>query len=99
MSSTADTALDALLDFVKANRGFDFTGYKRATLERRIAKRMEAIGIDSHAAYTDFLQVHPDEFEALFNTILINVTAFFRDFQAWEHLRDDQLPALLAQRS
>jgi two-component system CheB/CheR fusion protein len=39
--------------------------------------------------------VHPDEFEQLFNTILINVTSFFRDKTAWDHLRDDILPHLL----
>ena len=44
----------------------------------------------------DYLEVHPDEFEQLFNTILINVTAFFRDPPAWEYLRETVLPALLA---
>jgi two-component system CheB/CheR fusion protein len=48
--------------------------------------------------YLDHLQVHPDEFTALFNTILINVTAFFRDPDAWDYLRAEVLPALLAAR-
>jgi two-component system CheB/CheR fusion protein len=46
----------------------------------------------------DHLEVHPDEFAHLFNTILINVTAFFRDPAAWERLRDEALPALIASR-
>ena len=66
------------------NRGFDFTGYKRSSLERRIGKRMEAVGVPAYADYLDYLEVHPDEFAQLFNTILINVTAFFRDAPAWE---------------
>ncbi|HEV2821383.1 MAG TPA: CheR family methyltransferase [Solirubrobacteraceae bacterium] len=88
-------ALDALLDFVKGNRGFDFTGYKRASLQRRIGKRMDEVGIADPAEYLDHLEVHPDEFVALFNTILINVTAFFRDEETWQHLADEVAPALL----
>ena len=41
----ADPAFEALLDFLKRNRGFDFTGYKRASLARRVTKRMRDAGI------------------------------------------------------
>jgi two-component system, chemotaxis family, CheB/CheR fusion protein len=92
---TSDGSLDALLDYLKRTRGFDFTGYKRTTLERRIAKRMEEVRIDSHAAYLDYLEVHPDEHVFLFNTILINVTGFFRDPAAWELIGDAIVPRLL----
>ena len=78
-----DPALDALLAYVKATRGFDFSGYKRSSLERRIAKRMEAVGIADVGDYMDHLEVDSDEFAQLFDTILINVTAFFRDAPAW----------------
>ena len=60
---------------------------------------MEAVGIASFSDYLDFLEVHPDEFEPLFNTLLINVTEFFRDPAAWEHLRDEVLPELLAAKA
>jgi two-component system, chemotaxis family, CheB/CheR fusion protein len=90
--------LEALLDFVKRNRGFDFTGYKRSSLERRIRKRMEEVGTESYAEYLDHLEVHQDEFAFLFNTILINVTAFFRDAATWEYLRGDVIPRLIAAR-
>jgi two-component system CheB/CheR fusion protein len=90
-----DSQLDVLLDYLKRTRGFDFTGYKRTTLGRRIAKRMDAVGVDSHAAYVDFLEVHPDEFAFLFNTILINVTGFFRDTAAWDYLTSDVVPRAL----
>jgi len=88
--------LDLLLDHLKLSRGFDFTGYKRATLERRIAKRMDAVGVADHVAYRDYLEVNPDEFAQLFNTILINVTSFFRDPPVWEHLAEHTIPELLA---
>ena len=70
----SEMTLDVLLDFLKRTRGFDFTGYKRSSLERRVAKRMEELGLASYADYVDHLEVHPEEFAALFNTILINVT-------------------------
>jgi two-component system CheB/CheR fusion protein len=91
-----DPAFERLLDYLKESRGFDFTGYKRASLMRRVRQQMLRPGIDSFDDYHDYLQVHPDEFTALFNTILINVTDFFRDEQAWTYLGDTVLPALLA---
>jgi two-component system, chemotaxis family, CheB/CheR fusion protein len=94
----SEMTLDILLDFVKRTRGFDFTGYKRSTIERRVAKRMGELDIASYDDYVDHLELHPEEFEALFNTILINVTAFFRDAPTWDHLADEVVPQLLASR-
>ena len=93
--STADAPLDVLLDYLKRTRGFDFTGYKRTSLERRIAKRMQEVEIDSHLEYLDSLEVQPDEFALLFNTILINVTGFFRDTAAWDYFAAEIVPRLL----
>jgi two-component system, chemotaxis family, CheB/CheR fusion protein len=74
-----DDDFEALLEYLPDARAFDFTGYKRSTLMRRVTKRMEAVGVPSYAEYLDHLQVHPEEFTDLFNFILINVTSFFRD--------------------
>ncbi|HEX6497843.1 MAG TPA: CheR family methyltransferase [Micromonosporaceae bacterium] len=93
-----DTPFEALLTYLKESRGFDFTGYKRASLTRRVARRMAEVGISDHADYLDYLQVHPNEFVALFNTILINVTGFFRDPEAWDALATQVLPGILARR-
>jgi two-component system, chemotaxis family, CheB/CheR fusion protein len=82
----------SLLGYLLATRGFDFHGYKPASLERRIRKRMDSVGLDGFSAYQDYLEVHPNEFEILFNTILINVTSFFRDPAAWEAVRDLSIP-------
>jgi two-component system CheB/CheR fusion protein len=84
-----------LLSFLKESRSFDFTGYKRASLMRRVRHQMHQVGCESFDDYHDFLQVHPDEFTALFNTILINVTSFFRDEEAWDYLATTALPRLL----
>src|SRR4051794_13287054 len=93
-----DAGFEALLRHIKEQRGFDFTGYKRASLARRIQRRMEAVGLSGYDEYLDQLILHPDEFTQLFNTILINVTAFYRDPDSWRHLQDDLLPALLHRR-
>ncbi|HEU4976073.1 MAG TPA: CheR family methyltransferase, partial [Baekduia sp.] len=98
MTITGEVSLDVLLDFVKRGRGFDFTGYKRTSLERRVRKRMAEVDCASYGAYLDRLEVDPDEFAQLFNTILINVTGFFRDAATWDHLRQEVLPELLAAR-
>ena len=91
-----DPAFEALLEHLKASRGFDFTGYKRSSLMRRVDRRMSQVGISGYVDYLDHLELYGDEFTALFNTILINVTGFFRDPEAWDSLRRDVLPALLA---
>jgi two-component system CheB/CheR fusion protein len=77
-----------LLEFLRQNRGFDFGGYKPTSLARRILRRMQTVGVTSYDAYVEYLEVHADEFPQLFNTILINVTAFFRDAPAWDVLRE-----------
>ncbi|MEO6573120.1 MAG: hypothetical protein ABIP89_04725, partial [Polyangiaceae bacterium] len=49
----------SLLDYLKEQRGFDFNGYKRSSLIRRIQKRMEAVKVTRYADYVDHLEVHP----------------------------------------
>ena len=90
-----DADFEALLQYIHRNRSFDFTGYKRSSLMRRVTKRMRMVGVEGYAPYIDYLEVHPEEFRALFDTILINVTAFFRDAQAWEALTGEILPRML----
>jgi two-component system CheB/CheR fusion protein len=90
---------EALLDYLKDSRSFDFSGYKRSSLVRRVDKRMQSVGVGGYRDYIDYLEVHPEEFALLFNTILINVTTFFRDTAAWEYLSGEIVPRLLASKS
>ncbi len=92
---TTSAEFEALLAYLKQSRGFDFTAYKRTSLMRRVLVRMQTLGIHGFPAYLDYLQVDPEEFTRLFNTILINVTSFFRDSANWEYLRDQVLPGLV----
>ncbi len=99
---TADTEHDefeALLAYVRDHRGFDFTGYKRASLRRRVAKRMDELGIEGYQNYVDQLEASPDEFLRLFETILINVSSFFRDKPVWDCVAGEVIPALLERKA
>jgi two-component system, chemotaxis family, CheB/CheR fusion protein len=97
-TAQSDTTLEALLEFIKGTRGFDFTGYKRSTIERRLAKRLAAVGAERYEDYIDYLELHGEEFAELFNTLLINTTGFFRDPQTWEYLTDEIVPQLISAR-
>ena len=94
-----DQEFEELLDFIKTNRGFDFSGYKRPSLHRRIDKRMQDAEIPTYEAYLQRLGSDDDEFAQLFDTILINVTGFFRDPAAWEFLREEIAPKIVATKS
>ncbi|AFZ29693.1 MCP methyltransferase, CheR-type with PAS/PAC sensor [Gloeocapsa sp. PCC 7428] len=89
---------EALLNYIKRSRGIDFTSYKRPSLMRRVGKRMQAIEVDNYSNYIDYLEVHPQEFVHLFNTILINVTSFFRDPTVWEYVQTEIIPRIIARK-
>ena len=65
-----DPTFESLLEFLRDARGFDWSGYRRPSLMRRVEKRMQAVGAADYDAYRAYLAKHPDEFMELFNTIL-----------------------------
>ncbi|WP_375227904.1 chemotaxis protein CheB [Roseobacter sp. S98] len=87
-----------LLQILLARTRVDFREYKQTTINRRIERRMIALGIESHEEYTQFCRVNPNAVDALFKDLLISVTRFFRDKSEFEQLRD-MLPALLKKKS
>jgi two-component system CheB/CheR fusion protein len=90
-----DEEFEGLLDYLKRTRGFDFTGYKRSGLRRRVMRRLQQLRLEGLGEYLDHLEVHPEEFTYLFNTILINVTAFFRDSPSWDFLTREIIPSIV----
>jgi two-component system CheB/CheR fusion protein len=95
-----DPQFEELLEFLRDERGFDFTGYKRPSLIRRIGKRMQDAKFDGdYAAYREYLSANPNEYTHLFDTILINVTSFFRDASAWEYVAAEIVPRIVEARS
>jgi two-component system CheB/CheR fusion protein len=93
---TDHDSLKHLIQTIAAERGLDLRGYKMSTLERRIRRRMAQVGVAEYEGYLEKVRSDPQETNELLNTVLINVTEFFRDPQAWEVLRTDILPRLLA---
>ena len=96
MTLEAGSDFELLVEYLRDSRGFDFTGYKRASLMRRVAQRCKELGFDDFRTYHDYLQVHADEFATLFDKILINVTEFFRDRESWDYLKANVVPRITA---
>ena len=87
--------LEELLNVLAEEREFDLRGYKPTTLERRLRKRMGQLALGEYSDYADYIRANPGETNQLLDTILINVTEFFRDPAAWDVIGDDILPFLL----
>jgi two-component system CheB/CheR fusion protein len=93
------SALEKAIILLRAHTGSDFSFYKRNTFYRRIERRMGIHQISKMAAYVRYLQENSQELNLLFKELLIGVTNFFRDPAAWEQLREQAIPTLLASRS
>ncbi|RZM10261.1 MAG: histidine kinase, partial [Pedobacter sp.] len=81
---------------IRARTGHDFSNYKRPTLLRRIERRINVHNLPDLSSYVAFLHENPDETLALLKDLLISVTNFFRDNQAFNALEQDIIPALFA---
>ncbi|MDD2922525.1 MAG: chemotaxis protein CheB, partial [Anaerolineales bacterium] len=95
-TQTAQSALEKVVILLRAQTGHDFSLYKKTTIYRRIERRMGLHQIDKIANYVRFLRENPQEVELLFRELLIGVTNFFRDPEAWQQLGDEVLPALIS---
>lgn len=91
---TAETALRDVLSVLRARTGHDFRHYKRATVLRRIERRMQVNALPDMVAYAKFLHDHVEETPALLSDMLIGVTNFFRDREAYESLERLVVPEL-----
>ncbi|MFO7993167.1 MAG: chemotaxis protein CheB [Marinobacter sp.] len=92
------TRLDPILHILRKHTRHDFSLYKPTTLNRRIERRMAIHGISDLADYTHFLKNNSQEVQLLFRELLIGVTQFFRDPEAWSYLIETALPELLARQ-
>jgi len=88
--------LNRLLLQLRTATGHDFSGYKQSTIGRRIERRMAQNELTDIAVYSRYLKENPGEMQLLFKELLINVTSFFRDPEAFAVLKDEALPQLLA---
>jgi two-component system CheB/CheR fusion protein len=83
-----------ILFLLRNATGNDFSQYKKPLLRRRIARRMAMHNINDTDAYTKFLNAHPGEIQLLLGELLINVTSFFRDPDAFQTIKNEILPLL-----
>ena len=83
-----------ILAHVKVRTGHEFSKYKRSTVTRRIARRMQVTRTEDLQGYYNFLSKNADEAQALLSDLLISVTTFFRDHSAFEALKAQALPRL-----
>ncbi|HUW28744.1 MAG TPA: chemotaxis protein CheB, partial [Sulfuriferula sp.] len=90
------SGINRILMRLRSSTGHDFSLYKKSTIGRRIERRMAQHEIADTEVYARYLKEHPAEMQALFRELLINVTSFFRDPEAFDTLRNDILPQLLA---
>ncbi|WP_255373109.1 CheR family methyltransferase [Chitinophaga sp. YR627] len=91
-------ALREVFSHLRLRTGHDFSNYKRATLLRRIERRINIRNLNSLKAYAAYLQHNPDEVTALLKDLLISVTNFFRDKKAFEMLEQEVVPSILQNR-
>lgn len=87
--SVSEELLRRILAHVRVRTGHDFSKYRRATILRRIARRMQVTRTETPDDYYDVLRDNPDESRAL-----ISVTSFFRDKEAFQTLENQVIPQL-----
>lgn len=90
--------IDEICALLRAQVGHDFSGYKTQTFQRRIRRRMHVRGADLPIDYVEILRNDARELQLLFRDLLINVTDFFRDAEAFEKLKELVIPKLFAGR-
>ena len=102
-SADADAAVQGdmgrIITLLRLRTGHDFSLYKKATLQRRIERRMHLHQFDGIDQYAHFLRDNPHELDLLFKEMLIGVTNFFRDPPVWKYLQNKLIPAMLKRQS
>lgn len=99
LSEEIADAIPAMSNILLRVTKHNFLHYKTNTLVRRIQRRMQLLKINRPGAYVALLQQNEDEVQALFRELLIGVTTFFRDPDAFQKLKDEILPELFRNRS
>jgi len=94
LTNGAGIPLRRIFDLLRGISGVDFSYYKQATISRRLRRRMVLRQCENLLQYSKFIEAHPAELEALFQDILIHVTGFFREPEAFQDLRKIVFPRI-----
>lgn len=95
---TVEDDLDTIFHLIKDYNGHDFSTYKESTMYRRITKRANALQMNDLKKYGEYIRSNPGEIDVLFQDILINVTRFFRDPEAFNIIKNETLPELVSNK-
>jgi len=98
-ASEPGDALETIFALLLRATGVDFTHYKPNTIDRRMQRRMLLYKIERLEDYAQYLQNHPEEVQALYEEILIHVTSFFRDPEAFQALKEQVFPTITQSKS
>lgn len=93
-----NNTIEKIVILLRSQTGHDFSLYKKTTVLRRVERRLGVHQINDLATYIRFLQENPQELQVLFKELLIGVTSFFRDPEAWEQLKEQAIPELFTTR-
>ncbi|MCW7753451.1 PAS domain-containing protein [Desulfobotulus sp. H1] len=94
-----ESSIRKIFVLLRVQTRHDFSHYKPSTIQRRIERRMAVHQIETMDAYVKFIQQTPEEVDALFRDMLIGVTSFFRDPQAFSAIEEEVIPGLFARKS
>lgn len=95
--SGTNGTIEEILECLQKRQGYNFFGYKKNTLVRRIQRRMSLHALNAWSDYAELIKHDANEVSALFHDLLIGVTGFFRDPEAWRQLREKIIRPLVAE--
>ena len=95
----SENAFRKIFILLRVQTGHDFSEYKISTIHRRIERRMAIHQIDAISGYVNFLQKNPAEVELLFRDLLIGVTSFFSDADAFKALEEQAIPGIFSAKN
>ncbi len=94
----AESSLRKIFVLLRAQTGHDFSQYKSSTIYRRIERRMAVNQIEQLDEYVRYLQHRPPEVDCLFRDMLLGVTGFFRDVEAFKALEENAIPKIFCRK-
>jgi len=93
-----DHDLQLILKYLYEERGYDFSGYRSPTLDRRVRQRLSATKSSNFSEYRRYIEKRRDELDHLLSTLTIKVSKFFRDTLTFEYIANEILPALISEK-
>ena len=91
--------IEKILNYLNEKRGFDFSGYRPAMIERRIKNRLLAVNRAGFREYLRYLEEHPEELSNLIDVLTINVSRFFRETLTFEYIAGRVFPAIVLKKT